>query len=119
MDESKDRTCFQPPHQGPNILPNTAFLAQLLRHAHRGLLAIRDDNAGIERSYAQLIADALSLRTRISARLSQKTLHDIEIDQEVYVGVLAPGGYEYAVAVIAVYALGAAIVPMSQFQALD
>ena len=113
MDDSKDRTCFQPPHRGEHILPNTAFLAQLLRHAHRGLVAIRDDNAGIERSYAQLIADALAVRTVLSRSVPSRALEEIERGQEVFLGVLAPGGYEYAVAVVAVYALGAAVVPIS------
>ncbi|KAL9084037.1 MAG: hypothetical protein Q9159_005459 [Coniocarpon cinnabarinum] len=113
MDDNKDRTCFQPSHRGDNILPNTAFLAQLLRHAHRGRIAIRDDNAGIERTYTQLVADALSLRKQVSEALSADTRAALDHGEEVFVGVLAPGGYAYAVAVIAVYALGAAVVPMT------
>ena len=114
MEDSKDRTCFQPKHRGDHILPNTPFLAQLLRHAHSGLLAVRDDNAKVEKTYSQLLADGLSVRKSIYQALPAYVHRDIDEGREVFVGVLAPGGYEYAVAVIAVYALGAAVVPMSK-----
>ena len=115
-EESKDRTCFQPKHRGEHILPNTAFLAQLLRHAYRSLLAIRDDNDKIEKTYGDLLSDALHLRKVVAARLSSKVLADIDDGREVFIGVLAPGGYEYAVAVVAAYALGAAVVPISEYR---
>ena len=102
MEDCKDRTDFQPKHQGDHILPNTPFLAQLLRHAHKGLLAVRDDLRGIERSYGDLIADGLTVRNTLAAQLSSQVLSEIDNGREIFVGVLAPGGYDYAVAVIAV-----------------
>lgn len=114
MEQNRDRTEFQPRHRGDHILPNTPFLAQLLRHAHKELLAIRDDSLAIERTYVQLLADALSLRNTIAAKLPHDALAHIDCGREAFIGILAAGGYEYAVAVIAIYALGAAVVPMSE-----
>lgn len=34
---------------------------------------------------------------------------------DVYIGVLAPGGYEFAVTVLVVLAMGAVVVPLSRF----
>lgn len=113
---SKDRTAFQPSHQGPHIFPNSAFFAVLIRHAHCGHVAIRDDNAGIEKTYAQLLADALSLREALAGALPQRVLNEIRDGREVYVGVFAAGSYEYAVAMVGIYALGAAVVPMSKYK---
>jgi malonyl-CoA/methylmalonyl-CoA synthetase len=48
--------------------------------------------------------------------LSQEVRQKLDQQEEdVFVGVLSAGGYEFAVAVVAVLALGAAIVPMCQF----
>jgi len=103
-----------PPHTGTNILPNTPMLSQLLRHAGNGRLAIRDLNMGVEKTYAELLSDVLHLRNVVDEGLSQPIKAALANREEVFVGVLAAGGYEYAVAVLAVMALGAAIVPMSK-----
>jgi len=113
-----DRTLFTPPHRGKTVLPNTPFFTQVLRNAHRNRLAIRDDNAGLEKSYAQLLIDALNLRVKISDALPEEVVTRLKNEEEVFIGILAPGGYEYAVAMFAVLALGAAIVPMSKIFAI-
>lgn len=112
---SLDRMLHFPRHRGPNIFPNNPLFSKLVRHAHRGRTAIRDINLGIERSYGQLLADALGLRTVLQASLDPQIIFRIEKGDEVYIGVLAAGGYEFAVAMLAVLALGAAAVPMSKF----
>jgi malonyl-CoA/methylmalonyl-CoA synthetase len=108
-----DRTNCVPRHTGSNVLPKTPMLSQLLRHAHHGRLAIRDLNLGVERSYGDLLSDVLYLRNLVEARLSPSVKAALENGEEVYIGVLAAGGYEYAVGVLTVMALKAAIVPMS------
>ena len=109
-----DRSNHVPPHNGSNVLPNHPILSQLLRHASHGRLAIRDLNLGVEKTYSDLISDVIHLRNVVEARLRPKIKVAIDNGGEVYIGVLAAGGYEYAVAVLTVMALKAAIVPMSK-----
>jgi malonyl-CoA/methylmalonyl-CoA synthetase len=87
----------------------------LLRLAHRKppKVAIRDVRANIERTYLELLTDVLAFRERVIEILSPQTLEAIGTGEEIYIAVLAPGGYEYAVGVLAVLATGAAVVPMT------
>jgi malonyl-CoA/methylmalonyl-CoA synthetase len=107
-----DRSSLVPPHRGPNVLPTSPFFGKLLRHARRGRLAIRDVVLEVEKTYEDLLSDALALRATIEATLSEDVKQRLHAQDEVFVGVLAAGGYEFAVAVVAALALGAAIVPM-------
>lgn len=111
-----DRTEFVPSHVGDNVLPNLPFFHKLLRYAQRRPLriAIRDVNAGVEKTYHDVLSDALALRGQIEKTLSPETLRDLADDKEVYIGLIAPGGYEYTVGFVAVIALGAAVVPMGE-----
>jgi acyl-CoA synthetase (AMP-forming)/AMP-acid ligase II len=104
-----------PSHTGDNVLPNLPFFEKLLRYAHRSppRVAIRDENAGVEKTYLQLLSDAIALRGVLRRALSADVLQDIGNDQEVFIALIAPGGYEYAVAFTAIIALGAAVVPIS------
>ncbi|KAL2833166.1 hypothetical protein BJY01DRAFT_259937 [Aspergillus pseudoustus] len=110
-----DRTAMVPSHTGENVLPNLPFFEKLLRYAHRSppQTAIRDVNAGVEKTYLQLLSDAIALREALKRALSPPTLQDIDNDKEVYIALIAPGGYEYAVAFTAIIALGAAVVPIT------
>ncbi|KAL2867250.1 uncharacterized protein BJX67DRAFT_381264 [Aspergillus lucknowensis] len=110
-----DRTLLVPRHVGENVLPNLPFFEKLLRYAHRQPpgVAIRDLNAGVEKTYLQLLSDALALRKVVRGALSAETLRDLDNDQEVFIALIAPGGYEYAVAFTAIIALGAAVVPIT------
>lgn len=110
-----DRTLLVPPHTGLFVLPNTPFFTKLLRHARRERVAICDTALGVQKTYGDLLADALVLRGKIQATLSERVKEQLEQQQEVYIGVLAPGGYEFAVAIVAALATGAAVVPMSKF----
>ncbi|KAJ0416344.1 hypothetical protein BJY00DRAFT_326370 [Aspergillus carlsbadensis] len=110
-----DRATMVPSHTGENVLPNLTFFEKLLRFAHRSppRIAIRDVNLGVEKTYLQLLTDALALRTALSRALSADVLQEIETDQEVFIALIAPGGYEYTVAFVAIIALGAAVVPIT------
>jgi malonyl-CoA/methylmalonyl-CoA synthetase len=114
--DDHDRTHFLPGHDGDNILPNAPLFSTLLRFAKRSppRIAIRDINIGIERTHAELLVDVLELRHQIQTRLSPETLIRLRNGKEVYIAILAPGGYEYSVAFLAILALGAAAVPLSK-----
>lgn len=111
-----DRTLYVPSHVGRDVLPNLPFFHKLLRYAQRKppRTAIRDVNAGLEKTYHDVLSDVLALRVELEKILSPKTLRDLSEDKEVYIGLLAPGGYEYTVGFIAILALGAAVVPMGE-----
>ncbi|KAJ5135243.1 uncharacterized protein N7515_004521 [Penicillium bovifimosum] len=110
-----DRTSLIPPHVGDNVLPNVPFFHRLLRYAQRrpSPLVVRDLNAGVEKTYHDLLSDVLSLRKVLEATLSPEVRRDLMADREVYIGLLAPGGYEYTVGFVAILAIGAAVVPMA------
>ncbi|OAP58250.1 hypothetical protein AYL99_07340 [Fonsecaea erecta] len=113
-----DRTDFVPSHSADHILPADPLFTRLLTLAHRPnpRPAIRDVNAGIERTAAQLLSDVLVLRRVLRNALTHETVQDLQNGREVYVSVLAPGGYEFVVGVLAVLALGAAASPFSTAQ---
>ena len=110
-----DRKAIVPPDTGDTILPNSPFFSRLVRFAHDEPppLAVRDVNLNMEKTYLQLLTDVLAVRNRLRDTLPSKTLREITQGIDTFIGVLAPGGYEYTVAVLAVLALGAAVVPMS------
>ncbi|KAL2004806.1 hypothetical protein VTN00DRAFT_3079 [Thermoascus crustaceus] len=110
-----DRDELVPPHTGDTILPNSPFFNRLVRYAHRQppRLAIRDVTLGVEKTYLQLLTDALALRKTLNDTLSPAARKALKNGEDVYVALLAPGGYEYAVAFVAIVALGAAVVPMT------
>lgn len=116
MSHDRDRTSFVPRHEGRNVLPNAPLFSTLLRFAKRNppRPAVRDVNLEIERTYAQLLTDVLALRHSVQLRLSPASVASLRHGGEVYIGLLAPGGYEYTVAFLAILALGAVVVPMSK-----
>jgi len=77
-------------------------------------VAIREGVLGVEKTYGDLLADALALRSKMEATLSDQVKQQLAQKEEVYIGILAPGGYEFAVAIVAALATGAAVVPMSK-----
>lgn len=110
-----DRTNLLPSHEGQNVLPNNPFFARLLRHAHRNRIAVRDRNGqDTYKTYGDLLSDALALRAVLEQALSDDACARLRKGEEVYVGVLAAGGYDFTVAMVAVLAVGAAVVPMSK-----
>lgn len=111
-----DRTLFVPSHVGENVLPNLPFFHKLLRYAQHSPspVAVRDLNAGIERTYHHVLSDVVAVRNELEKTLSAKARRDLAEDKEVYIGLIAPGGYEYTVGFIAILAVGAAVVPMGK-----
>ena len=112
----EDRTNFVPRHVGRNIFPANPFFNRLVRFAHAipPRICVRDDNLGKEYTHLQLLTDALALRERIwNDFLTEELRRKLDERKEVYIAILAPGGYEYTLAVVAALALGAAIVPMT------
>jgi malonyl-CoA/methylmalonyl-CoA synthetase len=113
-----DRTLFIPPHVGDNVLPNLPFFHRLLRYAQRkpSPIVVRDLVADVEKTYHHLVSDVLAFRKVLERSISHEARRDLNADKEVYIGLLAPGGYEYTVGFIAILAIGAAVVPMGEFQ---
>lgn len=111
-----DRTKLVPAHRGSTTLPSSPIFSRLVRFAHNRppRIAVRDVNAGIEADYLQLLTDVLAFRNRLESILGQGVRSRLDAGDEVYVAVLAGGGYEYTVAMLAVVALGAAPVPLSK-----
>ncbi|KAK5126626.1 hypothetical protein LTR85_009560 [Meristemomyces frigidus] len=115
-----DRTLYTPPHTSRNTFPCHSLFARLVRfaHQHPPRLCVRDaNNGGQEATHAQLLSDVLHLRERLRSNLSINVRAALDqrkdAGEAVYIAVLAPGGYEYTVAMLAVLALGAAVVPVS------
>lgn len=110
-----DRTSHVPRHTGPNILPASPFFNRLVRFANAvpPRLCVRDDNTGFEATHVQLLTDVLAFRNRIQDGLSPAVQRQLDDREEVFIAVLAAGGYEYTVAMLAALALGAAVVPMT------
>jgi malonyl-CoA/methylmalonyl-CoA synthetase len=110
-----DRTDFVPSHIGDKVLPADPLFTQLLALAckSRQRIVIRDVNTGVEKNSAQLLSDVLSLRRSLRASLSQATLDDLGHGKEVYISIVAPGGYDFTVGILAVLALGAGASPFS------
>lgn len=110
-----DRTLHVPSHSGRNVLPCHSLFQRLLRFAHQKppRLAIRESNTGREATHIQLISDVLAMKEQLWNTLSRNVQVALQRKEEVYIAVLAPGGHEYAVAILAVLAIGAAAVPMT------
>ncbi|KAK3071403.1 hypothetical protein LTR53_008680 [Teratosphaeriaceae sp. CCFEE 6253] len=116
MDSSSgDRTLYIPRHTGRNIFPCHSLFGRLIRFAHASpsRLCVRDANTGREATHLQLLSDVLAMRERVRSQLSTNDQAALDRQDEVYIAVLAPGGYEYTVAMLAVLAIGAAVVPLT------
>jgi malonyl-CoA/methylmalonyl-CoA synthetase len=107
-----DRSLLLPPHSGHNVFPNSPLFSRLLRHAHRKRTAIRDLGLKVEKTYEELLSDVLGLRQVLQDSLDSDTRRALERGDEIYIGVLAGGGYEFTVGILAVLAIRAAAVPM-------
>lgn len=110
-----DRTLTVPAHQGRNTFPCHPLFNRLVRFAHNRppRLCIRDDNTGVEATHVQLLSDVLAYREHVLEHLSSKAKQALDRREEVYIAILAPGGYEFTVAILAALALGAAVVPIT------
>ncbi|KAH8730273.1 hypothetical protein GQ44DRAFT_768661 [Phaeosphaeriaceae sp. PMI808] len=111
----EDRSFMVPSHAGYNLLPNTPLFSRLLRYAGRvpTRIAIDDVRSNHQRTHLELLSDVLALRETVLSNMDTMTLESLERRDEVYIAIVAAGGYEYTVAMLAVLALGAAAVPIT------
>jgi malonyl-CoA/methylmalonyl-CoA synthetase len=91
------------------------LFSRLLRFASRtpARIAIDDVRSKQQRTHLELLSDVLALRETILNTLDPATIEALERREEVYLAIVAGGGYEYTVAMLAVLALGAAAVPIT------
>lgn len=117
----EDRSFMVPKHAGANILPNTPLFSRLLRYAGRtpARIAIDDVRSKHQRTHIELLSDVLALCEVVLNTLDSGTLDALGRRDEVYIAVVAAGGYEYTVAMLTVLALGAAAVPITPALPLD
>lgn len=120
MKESKwDRRKFVPPHEArENVLPCDPLFTRLLALASRPHQnpAIRDLNAGLEKSSAELLSDAVNFREVLRSQLRPEVLQALQDGEEVFISLLAPGGYEFTVGILGILGLGAGASPFSPHQ---
>ncbi|PLB53873.1 acetyl-CoA synthetase-like protein [Aspergillus steynii IBT 23096] len=96
--------------------PNDPFFLKLVENAKTYPHRIIDDaTLDIQADYRKLMQDVVTLRETIRHHLPHNLLDPNGLIREdgVYIGVLAPGSYEYVVAIVAIVALGAAVIPFS------
>jgi malonyl-CoA/methylmalonyl-CoA synthetase len=76
-------------------------------------------NLQCEKTLLEVLTDALALRRTLREQIDSVALQAIDRGEERYVAILAAGGYEYTVAILAVLALGAAAVPITTVLPVD
>jgi len=120
MAEDKwDRRTFTPYHEiRNNVIPCDPLFIRLLTWAKSPTQrpAIRDLNAGIEKTYAELLSDAINFREVLRSKLTSETLEALKNKEEVFISLVAPGGYEFAVGVLGILGLGAGASAFSPHQ---
>lgn len=126
----EDRSFMVPKHVGNNVLPNTvrtsheyvtrkltsAASFQSITEVCRSdppRIAIDDVRFKHQRTHLELLSDVLALRETVMSALDAATLEALEQRAEVYIAIVAAGGYEYTVAMLTVLAMGAAAVPIT------
>ena len=105
---AEERTTCIPRHDGDQILPADPLFTRLLTIANRPTqrVAVRDLNTGVQKTIAELLSDVLNLRRVLKNSLTASALQDVQDGKEVFISILAPGGYEFAVGIFACLALG-------------
>lgn len=103
----------RPKHIGPNILPNSPIFNRLIGYAsRREAVVIKDVTNGFTATHLQLLTDVLHLRNILLDSLPQEDRETLYTGGEVFFNLLASGGYEFAVAFLAILAVGGVIVPL-------
>ena len=98
------------------VVPNDFFISDLFQNYlnHPQAVVIRDPQSKIEASHEKFLRDVLNVRSSILTQLPHSTIESLmKHDVDVIVGVIFPPFYEFLVTFIAVFSLGAAVVPMS------
>ena len=110
-----DRTQYVPRHVGPHVFPNFIIFSRLVRLAYKQhLISVKDLTFGYTASYAQLLTDVLHMRNVLLRTLDPTVVERIENQDEVFVHLLGPGGYEFTVGFLALVALGVVVVPLCE-----
>lgn len=100
---------------GEDLLPNDLFMTDLLNHnlTDPNATIIRDHHSNVDASRKRLLLDVLTLRDAIYAQLNYATkVNLLNPDVDVFICVMLPPSYEFLVAFMAIFALGAAAVPL-------
>lgn len=109
------RLAPKPRHVGPKILPNYPMFNRLLGHAVRDNAVVIDDvTNGFSATHQQLLSDALKVRNVLYDSLKDETRERLWQGDEVFFTLLAPATYEYAVAFLAILAIGGVVVPICE-----
>lgn len=73
---------------------------------------INDITNNYSATHIQLLTDVLHLRNVVYDALEDKVKEQLWRGEEVYINLLTPAGYEFAVGFLAILAVGAVIVPL-------
>lgn len=102
-------------HTGPHVLPTFTLLNRLLRLACKETkIAFRDAPQDIAATHLQLITYVLNIRNHLLSSLGASTRAYLANQEEVYITLLGPGGYEYVAAFLAIVAAGGIVVPICE-----
>ncbi|CAG7930572.1 unnamed protein product [Penicillium olsonii] len=96
-------------------LPDIQFFRRLLFLAHEGdEISLDDIENNIQASPSRLLRDTLRYRDTLRGLLGSALDHrGIVHEENRFVIILAPGNYEFMVALCAVLAIGAAVIPLA------
>lgn len=106
-----------PRHIGPNIFPFFPLFPRLLGYAARETaIVIKDIQNNYEASHIQLLTDALHVRNVLLETLDEVVKRQLWAGEEVFINLLTPAGYEFAVGFLAIIAVGGIIVPLGTYR---
>ena len=89
------------------------MFGRILGHAARNNKVVIDDvTNGFKATHQQLLTDALHVRNTLYESLHDTVRQKIWRGEEVFFTLLAPATYEYAVAFLAILAIGGVVVPI-------
>ena len=115
MEQNKGSQDFTQRRWNPAELPNLPIFNRLINHAHlRNTVCVRDANASISMTHHQLLTDVVNLRNSIHGNPDFRLDGTGHEKSEASIGLLAPGGCQFAVGFLATLALGAVCVPLSK-----
>jgi malonyl-CoA/methylmalonyl-CoA synthetase len=97
-------------HLQHRTLPNDILFFRLLKLAieKEDQVIVDDCSHGAQFGYRHILHGTSKLLQKLQ-RLDE---HPLDHGENVYIGVLAPNGFEFIVAVLAVLAFGGVVVPM-------
>jgi malonyl-CoA/methylmalonyl-CoA synthetase len=101
---------------GLNVLPNFNVFGRLLSHASVYTdVVVNDVTNGYGATHIQLLTDLLHVRNIVYRSLNEQARQKLMRGEEVFINLICPAGYEFAVGFLAILALGAVVVPLGEF----